>query len=121
MRCPEISRYTVRQLNEGVPLFFSVEIRSLNVKYGYDNVLILGQPSRVCDHSFDWRQVRRLGEVLVFVTATTTEILCNPPGSQLWSVIGPLIDCDPSGANDTAPLSPLLRIAEQRHRLPSCL
>ena len=39
----------------------------------------------------------------MFVTLTTSEILCNPPGSQLWSVVRTLLDCDPSGANDTAP------------------
>ena len=103
MRRPEISKYTVRQLNKGVSLFFSIEIRSPNVKHGYDNVFTLGQSSCVCDHSFEQRLIRCLCEVLVSVTATTTELLGNPPSTQLGSVIGPLIDSDPSGANDTAP------------------
>ena len=101
--CPEFGRHMVWQLNEGVPLLFRVERRSPNVEYGHDNVLPHGSPSCVCDHSFDSRQVRRPREVLVFVSTTATELLCDPPGSQLWSMIGPLIDCDPSDANDTAP------------------
>ena len=50
---PESSRYIIGQLNEDVSLLFSVEIRSSNVKHSYNNVLTLGSPARVCDHSFD--------------------------------------------------------------------
>ena len=75
--CPESSKYIVWQLDESIPLLFSEEIRSPNVKHGHDNVLTLGPPSRVCDHSFDLRQVRRLREVLVFVTITTTEFCAS--------------------------------------------
>ena len=31
-----------------------------------------------------------------------TELLGNPPSTYLRSVIGPLVDCHPPGANDTA-------------------
>ena len=41
------------QLDKCVSLLFSVEIRSPNVKHGYNNVFTLGPPSCVCDHSFD--------------------------------------------------------------------
>ena len=56
MRCPDFDKYIVRQLNKGVSLLFSVEIRSPSVKYGYDNVFTLGPPRCVCDHSFDETQ-----------------------------------------------------------------
>ena len=38
MRCPEFGRHIVWQLDKGVSLLLSVEIRSPNVKLGYDNV-----------------------------------------------------------------------------------
>ena len=47
MRCPEFGRHIVRQLNKGVSLLCSVEIRSPNVKHGYDNVCTLGPELRV--------------------------------------------------------------------------
>ena len=53
MGCQESSRFIVWQLNKGVPLLFSMEISSPNVKHGNDNVFTLGQSSCVCDHIFD--------------------------------------------------------------------
>ena len=53
MRCPEFGKYIIGQLDKGVSLLFSVEIRSPSVKHGYDSVLTLDPPSCVCDHSFD--------------------------------------------------------------------
>ena len=38
----------------------------------------------------------------MFVTATTTEFLSDPPGTYLWSIIRSLVDFDPPGSNDTA-------------------
>ena len=103
MRCLEFGRHIIRQLNKGVSLLFSVEIRSPNIKHSHDNVFTLG---------------RLAGAITALTNAksgVSEKYSClspqkpqnswaTPPCTQLRSVIGPFVDCNPSGANDTASL-----------------
>ena len=87
--------------------------RTPNVKHGHDKV-----------PTFEQRQGKRLRKELLFVTISTTELLCDPPSAQLWSVDGTLVDCDSFGAYDTTPFlrsSGSRNVVERRQRLPSFL